>query len=61
MPKPIRRRKDNDYIRFRPYHAFTTPAGQSREPGQKALWRIIWLIGVIVLLLAAAFIFSQNR
>jgi hypothetical protein len=50
--------KQPKFLQFRPYHAFTTtPPAQSR----KGLWKIFWIIGVIALLFAVAFIFIQNQ
>lgn len=58
MPKPTRRRKDNDFIRFRPCQAFTTAAERSKDNARKKQWRIIWLVVLITLI---AFAVIHNR
>jgi len=51
MPKKLRT-KDSDYLRFRPYRAFTSPAVPSPEDAaRKTLWR-----GVLLLIVVAAVI-----
>jgi hypothetical protein len=53
MPKPTRR-KESDFLRFRPYHAFTTAADRTRENGRKVMLRIVWVAGIILLIFIAA-------
>jgi hypothetical protein len=58
MPKRQPNGNQPKFLQFRPYHAFTTtPADQDR----KGLWKILWIIGVIALMFAVAFIFLQTR
>ncbi len=53
MPKKTRR-KDSDYLRFRPYHAFTSPAIDPVDANRRtALWRAVLIAGAVVLLAAA--------
>jgi hypothetical protein len=59
MPKRGPKAKQSDFLRFRPYHAFTTPADQVREAGRNRLWRIIWLIAFIAVALVSAAIFFR--
>ncbi|HEY3898975.1 MAG TPA: hypothetical protein VGM54_10205 [Chthoniobacter sp.] len=47
-------KKDSEYLRFRPYRAFTTPAQESRSDRWTIFWRAVMLVGgAIVLFLAA--------
>jgi hypothetical protein len=50
MPE-IHRRNDPDYLRFRPYHAFTTrAAGRAGDDRRKtAWWRLLLTAGVLAL------------
>ncbi len=48
----IQRTKDSDYLRFRPYRAFTSPAVQSSNvTWAKALGRAALIVGLVALLL----------
>jgi hypothetical protein len=58
MPKRDQNGRQPQFLRFRPYHAFTTtPADQNR----KGLWKILWIIGVFALMFAIAFNLLQNQ
>jgi hypothetical protein len=58
MPKRQPNGKQPQFLQFRPLHAFTTtPPDQNR----KGLWKILWIIGIIALMFALAFIFLQNQ
>lgn len=60
MPKN-QRGKDSDYLRFRPYHAFTSPAIEpANVTWRKALWRAVLLLGAVVLLVAVALWFGHR-
>ena len=48
MSKPIRLRKKCDYIRFRPYHVFSTPAKPQQK--QELFARVRWLVAIIALI-----------
>jgi hypothetical protein len=59
MRKPNTGREHPDFLRFRPLHAFTAPPDRARREGQKSLWRILWIIGLIVLVSVSALIFAK--
>ena len=61
MAKRSPKGKQSDFIRFRPYHAFTTPADRTREAGRGVLLRIILVIGLLVALTAGAGLFFFLR
>ena len=47
MPKRSPR-KDSDYIRFRPYHAFASaPAEEPRNKSRKIFWWVVLAIGAV--------------
>jgi hypothetical protein len=55
------RGKDSDYLRFRPYHAFTSPAVEPADATwRKALWRSVLLLGGLALMIAAALWLSHR-
>ncbi|MEP6671500.1 MAG: hypothetical protein ABJF10_20225 [Chthoniobacter sp.] len=55
------RGKDSDYLRFRPYHAFTSPPV---DPGRNAAALLLWgaglLVGAVALLVAGALWLSHR-
>jgi hypothetical protein len=54
MPKKLRT-KNSDYLRFRPYRAFTAPSVHATEVAErKALWRTVLILAVVALLIAGA-------
>ena len=54
MPKRSPR-KDSDYIRFRPYHAFASaPAEESKSKARKIFWWVVMTIGAAFAVLAGA-------
>jgi hypothetical protein len=54
MPKRSPR-KDSDYIRFRPYHAFASaPADESRNKSRKIIWWAVLIIGAAFAVLVGA-------
>ena len=61
MP-PKQRGKDSDYLRFRPYHAFTSPAaGPARNAWGTLLWRGVLLVGGVGLLAAVGLWVLNHR
>ena len=53
------RTKDSDYLRFRPYRAFTSsPADPTDLTWGKALWRAALVVGAVALLLGGVLWFS---
>lgn len=58
MPKHQRNGKQPQFLKFRPYHEFTTT---TPDQNRKGLWKSLWIIGVIALMFAVAFIFVQNQ
>jgi hypothetical protein len=53
MPK--RSPRQDDYIRFRPYHAFASaPADESRNKSRKIFWWVVVTIGAAFAVLAGA-------
>jgi len=55
------RRNDSDYIRFRPYHAFTsTPADRFRSDRWNAVWRVVLTIGILALISGAAILWLRR-
>jgi hypothetical protein len=53
MPKR-KRTKDSEYLRFRPYKAFTTPPANSQSDRQTTVLRALLIVGAGILLLFAA-------
>jgi anti-sigma-K factor RskA len=54
MPKKLRT-KNSDYLRFRPYRAFTSPvAGPANVTWGKAFWRAALIVGAVALVLGGA-------
>jgi hypothetical protein len=54
MPKR-HRKKDSEYLRFRPYHAFAAQPEKSSNADRWTLfWRIVMVIGALALLFLAA-------
>jgi hypothetical protein len=54
MPKRQWKKKDSEYLRFRPYRAFTTPVQDSRTDGWTIFWRALVLVaGAAVIFIAA--------
>ena len=52
MPQKLRT-KNSDYLRFRPYRAFTSPAADPANiTWGKALWRAALLVGAVALVIA---------
>ena len=58
MPKPIRLRKQSDYISFRPYHVFSTPA---KNPRKQELFGSVLLVTAIIALVAIVGIAALHR
>ncbi len=49
MPE-IHRKNDPDYLRFRPYRAFTSRAtGRPADERRKAFWRLLLAAGTVAL------------
>jgi len=61
MPKRDSTRKRPDFLRFRPLHAFTTPADQAKLNGRKVLTNILWIVGFVALMFIAAILFLRGR
>jgi hypothetical protein len=55
MPNPSRK-KEGDYMRFRPLHTFTTTPPDQTTGNRKALWKIVWIVGVVILMFIAAIV-----
>jgi len=55
------RGKDSDYLRFRPYHAFTSPPAASPRSAVGALLRWAMLLAGIVALLVAVALWWSHR
>jgi len=55
MPKHYQK-KDSEYLRFRPYRAFTAqPINPSKSDGWVVFWRVIIVLGALALLSFATF------
>jgi len=57
MPKRQPRRNDADYVRFPPYHVFTSPASVAAVNDRRKLFLWIFLIAAALLVLGLVAIF----
>ncbi len=56
MAKRSPKGKQSDFLRFRPYHAFTTPAEMSREAGRNRAMRLLILAAFAFAILVGSLI-----
>ena len=57
MPKRQPRRNDADYVRFPPYHVFTSPASMAAGNDRRRLFLWIFLIAAAVAVLGVVAVF----
>jgi hypothetical protein len=60
MPKRQWKKKDSDYLRFRPYRAFTTPVQDTRGEGWTIFWRAVVLVGGAAVIFVAALSLARH-
>lgn len=57
MPKRQPRRNDADYVRFPPYHVFTSPASMAAGNDRRKLFLWIFLIAAALAVLGVVAVF----
>jgi hypothetical protein len=60
MPKRQWKKKDSEYLRFRPYRAFTTPVQETRGDGWTVFWRAVVLVGGAAVIFLAAMSLARH-
>jgi hypothetical protein len=53
-------KKDSEYLRFRPYRAFTTPVEEPRTDRSTIFWRAVLLVGGAVVIFLAAMSLARH-
>jgi len=55
-----KRARESEYLRFRPYHAFTTPPATENAGRWTSLWRFVAMVAALALLAFAALHWSHH-